>query len=182
MRVVAGKHRGRMIISPSGNGIRPTSDRTREAIFNVLSNLGAIEGSKALDLCCGTGALGIEALSRGAKSCVFVDGSAEHLKLAWHNITRLKEQDNVTMMRAFAEDLPEAKEQFNLVLLDPPYFKKIAEQALNSLLKKNWLKNYAIIVVELAKTEDILIPVPLAVLNTKYYGNTKIIFLTLSLN
>lgn len=179
MRIVAGKHRGRLIMSPEGKGIRPTSDRTREAIFNVLNSLDAIVDVKVLDLCCGTGALGIEALSRGAKFCVFIDGSAEHLKLAWQNISNIKEEERATMMRAFAEDLPEAKEKFDLVLLDPPYFKKVAEKSLKFLLERNWLEANAIIVVELAKKEDINIPNNFKVINTKYYGNTKVIFLML---
>jgi len=155
MKIIAGKHRGRVLLSPKDKGIRPTSSKMRESIFNILSNMDVIEGAKVIDLCCGTGALGIESISRGALLVAFIDGSAEHLKLAWQNISHLNEQEKAILIRARAEDLPKAKDQFNLVFIDPPYFKNIADKALISLVDKNWLAEKAILVVEQAKIEDL---------------------------
>jgi 16S rRNA (guanine966-N2)-methyltransferase len=178
MRVIAGKYKGATILSPKNKGIRPTSSMLREAIFNILMNLGVIEDANVVDVCCGTGALGIEALSRGAKKAVFIDGSSEHLKLAWDNISHIKAQDNAVMIRSAAENLPPAREEFDLIFLDPPYFKGVADKALNSLVNNGWLKNGAIIVVEMPLKEDLKFdPKKFAEEMTRRYGNSKIIVL-----
>lgn len=178
MRVIAGKHKGRILLSPQDKGIRPTSSKIRESMFNILSNLNVIENAKVIDLCCGTGALGIEALSRGANKVVFIDGSNTHLKLAWTNICQLKEQDNSIMLRAFAESLPKAQEKFDLVFIDPPYSKGIADKALYSLLNNGWLAKGAIIVIESSLKEDISFSSDFFTeLSIRKYGNTKIILL-----
>ena len=178
MRIIAGKHRGRTLLSPKDKGIRPTSSKMRESVFNILISMGCIEDAKVIDLCCGTGALGIEALSRGASRVVFIDGSSEHLKLAWQNICYLKEEEKSILIRAKAEDLPKAKDQYNLVFIDPPYFKKVADKALTSLIDKEWLAEKAIIVVEQAKIEDLAFsPEYYQEITTRIYGNSKITLL-----
>ena len=174
MRIIAGKHRGRNLLSPKDKGIRPTSSKMRESIFNILTSMNALEDAKIIDLCCGTGALGIEALSRGASQAIFIDGSSEHLKLAWANICSLKEEEKSILLRTKIEDLPKAKDQFNLVFIDPPYFKKLADQALISLSNKNWLAIGAIIAVEQARTEDLTFSLEhYQELSTRIYGNSK---------
>ena len=186
MRIIAGIHRGRKLISSTGAGIRPTASKMRTAIFNILSSgsfikedgSNAIENAKVIDLCCGTGALGIESISRGAAKVVFIDGSSQHLKIAWENICQLDEQTKAIMIRAKAEYLPQARELFDLVFIDPPYFKGIANKALLSLIEKNWLANDAVIVVELPKQEDIIFnPEYYREIVTKNYGNSKFILL-----
>lgn len=178
MRIVAGKHRGRVILSPKTKGIRPTSSMMREAMFNILVNLNMVENSRVVDLCCGTGALGIEALSRGAQKVVFIDGSSEHLKLAWDNISSIGEQDNAVMLRAAVENLPKAREEFDLFFLDPPYFKGVADKALISLVENGWLAKDAMIAVELPLKEELKFDQKFfqEELNRKY-GNSKLILL-----
>jgi 16S rRNA (guanine966-N2)-methyltransferase len=178
MRIIAGKHRGRKLFSPSDNGVRPTAARMRESIFNILNNMGILEDAMVVDLCCGTGALGIEALSRGAKKVVFIDGSNQHLKLAWENISSLGEQEKSVMIRAAAEALPKAREQFNLLFIDPPYFKGIVDKALVSLLENDWLEKGAIIVIEMSKKEDVSFSLEhFQEIDQRLYGNSKIILL-----
>ncbi len=186
MRIISGIHRGRKLISPSGPGIRPTASKMRTAIFNILSSgnfikedgSNIIEDAKVIDLCCGTGALGIESISRGATMVVFIDGSSQHLKVAWENICQLGEQAKAVMIRSTAEDLPKARDLFNLVFIDPPYFKGIANKALVSLIEKNWLATGAIIVIELPKQEDISFNLGYyREITTKNYGNSKFVLL-----
>lgn len=186
MRVIAGKHGGRKILAPTGKGVRPTASKMRAAIFNILSSgsfvkengNNAIEGAKVLDLCCGTGALGIESLSRGAEMVVFVDGSVQHLKVAWANICQLKEEGKSIAIRANVEDLPPSRDLFDLVFLDPPYFKAVSNKALISLIEKKWLAEKAIIVVELPKEEDLIFNEEhYREISIKNYGNAKFILL-----
>ncbi len=180
MRIIAGKYKGRNLLSPSDKGIRPTSSKIRESVFNILANLGILEGARVIDLCCGTGALGIEALSRGAAKVVFIDGSNQHLKLAWTNICHLNEQEKSIMLRAAAENLPQAKEEFDLVFIDPPYFKDVASKALSSLLHNGWLAKNSTIVIELSAKEDLIYSNEnFQEISIRKYGNTKIILLEL---
>jgi 16S rRNA (guanine966-N2)-methyltransferase len=180
MRIIAGKHKGRSIISPTGSGVRPTSSKMREAMFDTLISNGYLkeDETKVIDLCCGTGALGLEALSRGVASVVFIDGSREHLNLARQNIYYLGEQEKSTVLRADAEKLLNAKDQFDLVFIDPPYLKGVASRALVALYEKNWLKNGAIIVVEMAKIETLKFDADrYQEITTRIYGNSKFVLL-----
>ena len=178
MKIIAGKYRGRSLFSPTDKGIRPTSSKVRESIFNILANMNVIENASVIDLCCGTGALGIESLSRGAKKVVFIDGSNQHLKLAWTNICLLNEQERSVMLRTAAEDLPKAKEQFDLIFIDPPYFKGIASKALISLVNNGWLAKGATIVIEMPLKEDLSFAEEhFQELSVRKYGNIKIMFI-----
>lgn len=178
MKIIAGKHRGRNLFSPTGDGVRPTSSKMRESIFNILMSMGILEDSKVVDLCCGTGALGIEAISRGAGKVIFIDGSNQHLKLAWENICSLKEQDKATMIRSSAEKLPKAREEFSIVFIDPPYHKGIADKALVSLVEQGWLAKGATIIIELSKREDLSFSNEhFQQTNLKEYGNSKVLLL-----
>jgi 16S rRNA (guanine966-N2)-methyltransferase len=157
MRIISGKFKGKQIISPKDNAIRPTSSIMREAMFNVLISNGyfVANQTKIIDLCCGTGALGIESLSRDAKLVLFIDGSKEHLSLAKQNVENLGALENALFLRADATRLIHAKMKFDLVFIDPPYQKNVANLALEALYNKNWLEDNAIIMVELAKREDL---------------------------
>ncbi len=178
MRIVGGKHRSRVILSPKDKGIRPTSSKMREAMFNILSSMDILEDARVLDLCCGTGALGIEAISRGAKKVVFIDGSSDHLKLAWENICSIKEQDASVMLRASVENLPKAREKFTLAFLDPPYYKGLVNKALISLEQNEWLEKSAIIMVELPIKEDVKFSEQIfEQILCRNYGNSKLIIL-----
>jgi len=121
MRVVAGSLRGRPIVAPEGEGTRPTTDRAREATFNSLVSLGAVEDAKVVDLFAGSGAMGIEALSRGAASCAFLERDRKALDSIRHNIKALQLTDNTTVLSGDVMTNVVALRNVDLVLADPPY-------------------------------------------------------------
>ena len=121
MRVVAGSLRGRPIVAPEGEGTRPTTDRAREATFNSLVSLGAVEDAKVVDLFAGSGAMGIEALSRGAASCAFLERDRQALDSIRHNIKTLQLTDNTTVLSGDVMTNVVALRNVDLVLADPPY-------------------------------------------------------------
>ena len=121
MRVVAGTLRGRPIVAPEGDGTRPTTDRAREATFNSLVSLGAVEGAKVVDLFAGSGAMGIEALSRGAASCAFLERDRNALDSIRYNIKTLQLTDNTTVLSGDVMTNVVALRNVDLVLADPPY-------------------------------------------------------------
>ena len=121
MRVVAGNLRGRPIVAPEGDATRPTTDRAREATFNSLMSLGAVEDAKVIDLFAGSGAMGIEALSRGAASCAFLERDRKALDSIRHNIKTLQLTDNTTVLSGDVMTNVVALRNVDLVLADPPY-------------------------------------------------------------
>ena len=155
MRVVGGRLKGRNLASPSSRDIRPTADRLRESVFNILVHAydDPIEGARVLDLFAGTGALGIEAVSRGATFALFVDNGAEARALLRNNVEALALGGVTKVYRRDATNLGPAHpmEPFSLVFLDPPYGKGLAEKALASLRDGGWLTPGALLVVEEAK-------------------------------
>jgi 16S rRNA (guanine966-N2)-methyltransferase len=162
MRIVAGKFRGKNLLSPSDEAVRPTSDRAREAIFSILSSrLGAnLGGLRVLDLFAGTGALGLEALSRGAASVVFVDTGTEARGLIRDHIEAFGVGGIAKLLRRDATELGPAGTMgpFNLVFLDPPYGKGLGERALASLAAGKWLARDAVIVLE--ESVDAVLQIP----------------------
>src|SRR3954454_6239119 len=162
MRVVGGRLKGRNLASPSSREIRPTADRLRESLFNILVHAygDPIEGARVLDLFAGTGALGIEAISRGAKFALFVDNGTEARALLRNNIEALGLGGTTKVFRRDATDLGPAHpvEPFSLAFLDPPYGKGLAEKALASLRDGGWLLPGAIAVVEEAKAARVVAP------------------------
>src|SRR6201986_1555911 len=155
MRVVGGRLKGRNLASPASREIRPTADRLRESVFNILIHAydDPIEGARVLDLFAGTGALGIEAVSRGAAFALFVDNGAEARALLRNNVEALGLGGVTKVFRRDATDLGPARlgEPFSLVFLDPPYGKGLGEKALASLHEGGWLTPGALLVVEEAK-------------------------------
>src|SRR5215831_3638520 len=152
MRVVGGRLRGRNLAAPASQAIRPTADRLRESLFNILVHAydNRIEGARVLDLFAGTGALGIEAISRGAAFALFVDNGAEARALLRNNVEALGLGGVTKVFRRDAANLGPAHplEPFSLVFLDPPYGKGLAEKSLNSARDGGWLKPEALMVVE----------------------------------
>jgi 16S rRNA (guanine966-N2)-methyltransferase len=155
MRVVGGRLRGRAIASPASQAIRPTQDRLRESLFNILMHAygNPVDGARVLDLFAGTGALGIEAVSRGAALVLFVDNGAEARALLRRNVEALGLGGATKVYRRDATHLGPAHplEPFSLVFLDPPYGQGLAEQALASLRDGGWLTPDALVVVEETK-------------------------------
>jgi 16S rRNA (guanine966-N2)-methyltransferase len=155
MRIVGGRLRGRALAAPSSQAIRPTADRLRESLFNILAHAHGdpVRGARVLDLFAGTGALGLEALSRGAVFALFVDDGAEARALMRQNVEALSLAAVTRIFRRDATRLGPAHplEPFSLVFLDPPYRKGLAEQALASAREGSWLTDDALIVVEEAE-------------------------------
>jgi len=152
VRIVGGRLRGRALAAPKSQAIRPTADRLRESLFNVLTHAyrDPISGARVLDLFAGTGALGFEALSRGAKFAQFVDNGAEARALLRQNVEALGLAAITRIFRRDATKLGPVHptEPFSLVFLDPPYGKGLAEKALVSAHEGGWLTSEALIVVE----------------------------------
>lgn len=139
MRVVAGEARGRKIAAPTGSTTRPTSDRVRESIFNMLFSLDAVENSTVLDLYAGCGALGIEALSRGARSCIFVENNRRAVRCINENLDSLDYSGKSSVVESDVEQwISESSEHFDLVLADPPYSDE-GWVALLDLVDAKWL-------------------------------------------
>ena len=178
MRIIAGRFKGRPLSAPKSREIRPTSDRLREAMFDILSHRfpEALEGARALDLFAGTGALGLEALSRGAATCLFVDNGAEARALIRANVEALACGGITRIFRADAAKLGKAPAgpAFGLVFLDPPYELGLANPALAALVAGGWLAANAMIVVEEAVKTEIVAPAGLTRLEDRAYGDTKI--------
>ncbi|MCO5130724.1 MAG: 16S rRNA (guanine(966)-N(2))-methyltransferase RsmD [Xanthobacteraceae bacterium] len=181
MRVVGGRLRGRNIVAPSSRDIRPTADRLRESVFNILMHAydDPVEGARVLDLFAGTGALGIEASSRGAAFVLFVDNGAEARALLRNNVEALGLGGVTKVYRRDATRLGPAHpvEPFSLVFLDPPYGKGLAEQALGSLRDGGWLKPNALVVVEEAKAAGFAAPDGFDELDRRAYDDTEFVFL-----
>jgi 16S rRNA (guanine966-N2)-methyltransferase len=176
VRVVAGRYKGRTLHAPKGRSVRPTSDKVRAAIFDVL---GDVEGLRVLDLFAGTGALGIEAVSRGAKFALFVDNGAEARALLRNNVEALGLGGVTKVYRRDATNLGPAHpvEPFSLAFLDPPYGKALAEKALASLRDGGWLTPGALLVVEDAKAAGFVAPDGFAELERRAYDDTEFVFL-----
>lgn len=181
MRVVGGRFRGKPLSGPKSDTIRPTSDRTREAIFNILEHVygDVIDGARVLDLCAGTGALGIEAISRGARSGLFIDMSAEARALVRGNLETMGVMGLARISKRDATHLGPAFNQggFTLAFLDPPYAKGVAAKALQSLAKGNWLAPGALLVLEERTDEDVALPEGFVEEDRRDYGDTAIRFL-----
>jgi 16S rRNA (guanine966-N2)-methyltransferase len=186
MRIVAGKFRGLSLASPKDDRVRPTSDRVREALFNVLmhNDFGSgfkIEGARVLDLFAGTGALGLEALSRGAAYVLFVDDHFESRALIRRNVEAAHATGATKIWRRDATalgDMPgNAGGPFDLVFLDPPYRKGLVALALRSASDGGWLTPRALVAVELAEDEMFEAPPGFSLLDERTYGDTKILLL-----
>ncbi|WP_315747624.1 MULTISPECIES: 16S rRNA (guanine(966)-N(2))-methyltransferase RsmD [unclassified Bradyrhizobium] len=181
MRVVGGRLKGRNIASPASREIRPTQDRLRESVFNILIHAydNPIEGARVLDLFAGTGALGIEAVSRGAAFVLFVDNGAEARALLRNNVEALALGGVTKVYRRDATNLGPAHpiEPFSLIFLDPPYGKGLAEKALASLREGGWLVPSALVVVEEAKAAAFKAPEGFEELERRAYDDTEFVFL-----
>lgn len=180
MRIVGGNHKGLALASPKTSAVRPTSDRTREALFNILAH-GIedfeLEGARVLDLFAGTGALGLEALSRGARYCLFIDEAASSRALIRRNVEAMGAMGHSKIWRRDATRLGKIENMppFDLVFADPPYGKGLGEKALRSALENAWLSEQAICVLEEAAKSDIERIDGLAELDRRVYGDTQLV-------
>lgn len=184
MRIVAGTHKGRTLEAPASKDIRPTQDRIRESLFNLLehgrlaSNGSRVAGAQVLDAFCGTGALALEALSRGAESAMLIDNSNAALSAARANIASLDETDAATILRADARHPPMAPTAYSLIFLDPPYDKGMAVQAIAALDAAGWIAPGALIAVETGRRESLPLPEGFTLEDERRYGRAKIWLVT----
>jgi 16S rRNA (guanine966-N2)-methyltransferase len=177
MRIIAGSWRGRALLTPKDRTIRPTGDRAREALFSILEHgQPPVRGARFLDLFCGTGAVGLEAASRGAAEVVLVDRHAAALALARANLARLGAPPNVSLLAADAARLGPARDAYDLVFLDPPYRSGLATPALAGLLD-GWFAPAARIVVELAANDSLELPEGYDMEQERRYGAARFVFL-----
>lgn len=180
MRIVSGIYGGRKLQTPKGrNIIRPTSDKIRGAVFNILRNMDVIQGAFALDAFCGSGALGLEALSNGAAHCTFVDKEKSSLDLAQTNASSFNIMDHCDF---FQKDITGSchflkKRKYDLIFLDPPYRKDIVPLALKGLEQSNSLKNDTVCVLEAEREYNPVLESIFSVQQVKNYGDTKIVIL-----
>ena len=193
MRIIAGKYRGKKLFPPLSDAVRPTMDRAREAVFSIIN--GMIDDwsqTRFLDVFCGTGAFGLEAISRGAAEVCLLDidpATARKNANLFPN-----EQDKIKVIKANVMSLPgNISNPFNLIFLDAPYNQGLSEIALQTLIQTNWLSNNALIIVEVEKNEELIFPSPLAgegrvrgttageitSLQSRTYGAAKFLFFQL---
>jgi 16S rRNA (guanine966-N2)-methyltransferase len=181
MRIIGGRLRSRPLAGPKSQSVRPTSDRLREALFNILAHAygDPVQAARVLDLFAGTGALGLEAVSRGAAFALFVDEGVEARALLRANIETLGLGGVTRIFRRDATRLGPAHplEPFSLVFLDPPYGEGLAEKALISARDGGWLKPQALIVVEEAADAGVTAPEGFEELERRQYDDTEFTFL-----
>jgi 16S rRNA (guanine966-N2)-methyltransferase len=183
MRIVAGRYRGRRLVAPPGEAVRPTSDRAREALFNIVLHgdyaaAGSpLAGKPVLDAFAGTGAVGLEALSRGAGAAAFIENDRAALAALARNIAALGAEDRAHVVSGDATRPPRALFRCALAFLDPPYGSGLAAPALTALDRAGWLLPRALAVVEIAAGEEFAAPPGFATLDARQYGAARLIFL-----
>ncbi|MBC26458.1 MAG: 16S rRNA (guanine(966)-N(2))-methyltransferase RsmD [Rhodospirillaceae bacterium] len=184
MRLVAGKHKGRALVAPSGISVRPTSDKVRESLFNVLAHGGyragkqsVLENARVLDAFAGSGALGFESLSRGAAECIFMEKAEAALDAIKKNSFELGEASRVRILRTDVTNPPSNTEPVDLLFIDPPYKELLLLSALKGLLAANWVGVDTVCCAELDAYDEYSIPSKMELLLERRYGRTRIIIL-----
>ena len=182
MRIIAGRHRGRRLEAPAGLAVRPTAERAREALFDILAHgrfaaRPAFEDARVLDAFAGTGALGLEALSRGARFATFLENERAARAALQRNIAALDEGARAQILAADALHPPRASGPNDLAFLDPPYGEPIAAAALEALAATGWFAEQALIVVELAARAPFAPPPGFTLLEERRYGAARLVFL-----
>jgi len=184
MRIVGGKWRGRRIETPKDRTIRPSSDRVREALFNILDHRrlredgeSALLDARVLDAFAGTGALGLEALSRGARHVTFMDNGIDALRVIQRNIAALDAAAETDVVQTDCTTPPPTKRGCSLVFLDPPYGADQAAPALAALARRGWIARGAVCCVELDARDDFACPGRFELLDERRYGRTRIVIL-----
>jgi 16S rRNA (guanine966-N2)-methyltransferase len=163
MRIIAGRHRGRALVAPPGEATRPTAERVRQALFDMLwhapwGGRTTIQDQLVLDAFAGTGALGLEALSRGADHCTFLETAKPALAALRANIAACREEGRSAVLAADATRPPRARVACGLVFLDPPYGQRLVEHALAALTAAGWIADGALVVAEIGAGEALDLP------------------------
>ena len=177
MRIIAGQWRGRPLLAPAGDSTRPTSDRAREGLFSMLaSRLGSFEGLRVADLFAGTGALGLEALSRGAAHCTFVERDRAALAAIERNIARLGAEARCEVRAGSVERAAPPREPFDLILMDPPYGEALEQAALDRIDRDSWLAEGGWISIEKGP-EAMRVPEGLQIEAERRFGKARLLLL-----
>lgn len=187
MRIIAGRHRGRPIRLPSSGKVRPTTDRVRESLFDILTHgidWPGFDEAHVIDVFAGTGAFGLEALSRGAAQAAFIDIDNAALLAIRRNAASIGEAHNIALLKLDATRLPPppgaAGAPCALAFLDPPYGSGMAGPALQALASRQWIGPGAMAVVEVAAREPLTPPPVFAAQDERIYGATRLVFLRLA--
>ncbi|MGS1017934.1 16S rRNA (guanine(966)-N(2))-methyltransferase RsmD [Allosphingosinicella humi] len=177
MRIIAGEWRGRPLVAPEGRGTRPTSDRAREGLFSMLaSRIGSFEGLRAADLFAGTGALGLEALSRGAAHCTFVDSDRDAMASIRHNLAAFGASGRADVRAQGVEHAPPPAAPCDILFLDPPYSAGLAQMALDRIANPGWTAPGGWISIETAG-EALAVPEGFVRAAERRFGKAYIILL-----
>ena len=191
MRIISGKFRGRKLIKFKKESIKPTKDKTRESIFNIIisyfnfknKNNLPLQGLNVLDIFAGTGALGIEAISRGAKNVTFIEKSRDNLRILYKNIDHLKINEKVKVIKRSIKNVKKINEKFDIIFLDPPYqMDLIFKKTLKKILDFKILKKKTLIILEHSKKKKIIIPKVFEIVKEKNYGNSSLTLIKLKNN
>lgn len=179
MRIIAGRMKGRKLLTPANDKIRPTSDRLRESIFNLLMH-GSYGGEhiidrRVMDLCCGTGALGFEAISRGASECIFVDQDKASITLTKDNALHCNVIPSCQFLLADVARLPASRSPVALVLMDAPYDRPLTLPAYTALKNGNWFEPGALFVVEQSKSSGVEQLPDAEIIDERNYGKAQIV-------
>lgn len=182
MRIIAGKHKGRRItLAKQLKDVRPTSDFARQAVFNILMHRreGDFSGARVADLCCGSGAFGLEALSRGAEYALFSDADPRVLEAVRNLAVSWGEGEAVDFLRGDVAALPKSRFAYDMVFFDPPYHSGLIARALPRLLEGDWLHEGSILVLEQDEDEDFALPENFELLDERRYGRAMVRLLSL---
>jgi len=176
LRIISGEHRGRRLVAGKKTKVRPTSDRVKESIFNILRE--EVVGKRVLDLFAGAGSLGIEALSRGAESATFVDASTRSINTLKKNIENLNLKSNSCIFRLDGlKALNKLTQNFQIIFADPPYLKGFVQRIIDSVAQSEVLVKNGILILEHHKKETFSLPQEkLSILKQKRFGDTVISF------
>jgi 16S rRNA (guanine966-N2)-methyltransferase len=184
LRIITGTHRGRSLEIPLNKEVRPTSGRVREAAFNILSHgvfrdhdHTILENARVADLFCGSGALGFEALSRGANHVTFTDKNSDNLEVARRNAAMLGETKKCKFIRCDSSEPPTEQTAFDILFLDPPYKSGMLELSISNLITRGWSRTNSIFVIECSKHESINPHENLSLHSQRIYGNTQLLLL-----
>lgn len=176
MRIISGNYRGKKLLSPDSEKVRPTADRTREAVYNILYSklTRPLSELSLLDVFSGTGAFALEAVSRGIKIAGLID--IDIRPLLKNTALFPNEKNKIKVMKLDAVNLPQSAEKYDIVFMDAPYNKGLSEQALKGLAAKSWLSPQALCIVEVERNEKFEIPENFEVVDERIYGLAKILF------
>jgi 16S rRNA (guanine966-N2)-methyltransferase len=178
LRIIGGRHKGRMLDVPYGKSTRPTKNRVREALFNIIESKYTIAGAQVLDACAGSGALGLEAISRGAHHSTFFDINKYALEIIKKNIASLKEEESTEIYQVDVTNPPKPKNgvSCSFVFLDAPYQSKILLDGIMAISRSGWLRKSSIVIIETEKDANFIWPTFFKEIELRIYGSTKLHF------